>query len=304
MGAGSYSYAAYSAISDARGLASATTEALFKNRHISVDADIKTSNVNARLFNTEVKKEAINVGVRECRDTEEHPDVTPIIIALDVTGSMRNTPHTMLRDQFPKIMGVLQQLNVKDPQILFMAVGDHEWDRYPIQVCQFESDTTKLVDSLQTLVLEGGGGPNYGESYLLAWLIAGYHTETDAWYKRGKKGYLFTIGDEETLRKVDEEYLSDGLGYQKGIGVITAKEALKKAKEQYNVFHIHITDGSRGSTPRPSWRSYLGQNVLTSDSKDIHTVIGEVISKHEGINNLEVTDENSPSNQEEANYTY
>lgn len=42
MGAGSYSYAAYSAISDARGLASATTEALFKNRHISVDADIKT----------------------------------------------------------------------------------------------------------------------------------------------------------------------------------------------------------------------------------------------------------------------
>lgn len=52
-------------------------------------------------------------------------------------------------------MDALMQLGIKDPQLLFMAVGDHE---YPIQVGQFESDTEKIVNSLEEFVLEGGGG--------------------------------------------------------------------------------------------------------------------------------------------------
>lgn len=130
---------------------------------------------------TQVKPEMINTGVRESRDSNEHPKTTPIIIALDVTGSMRRTPHEMIKDNFPKLMDALMQLGVKDPQLLFMAVGDHEYDRYPIQVGQFESDTEKIVNSLEEFVLEGGG--NSGESYLLAHIIAGYHTETDSWLK-------------------------------------------------------------------------------------------------------------------------
>lgn len=86
----------------------------------------------------------------------------------------------MIKDNFPKLMDALMQLGVKDPQLLFMAVGDHEYDRYPIQVGQFESDTEKIVNSLEEFVLEGGGGGNAGESYLLAHIIAGYHTETDS----------------------------------------------------------------------------------------------------------------------------
>ena len=70
----------------------------------------------------------------------------------------------MIKDNFPKLMDALMQLGVKDPQLLFMAVGDHEYDRYPIQVGQFESDTEKIVNSLEEFVLEGGGGGNSGES--------------------------------------------------------------------------------------------------------------------------------------------
>ena len=107
----------------------------------------------------------VNVGV-----SKEHPFSTPIIIALDVTGSMMDTPYEMIRDQFPKIMDSLIQLGVRDPQIMFMAVGDHVYDRYPIQIGQFESE---ILDTLQSFVIEGGGG----ESYLLAHIVAGYHTE-------------------------------------------------------------------------------------------------------------------------------
>ena len=104
--------------------------------------------------------QANNVGTR---DSAEHPHTTPIIIALDVTGSMYDTPEHMIKEQFPKLMEKLEQLGVQDPQLLFMAIGDHEYDNYPIQTGQFESDTNKILDSLQSFYLEGRGGPNYGK---------------------------------------------------------------------------------------------------------------------------------------------
>lgn len=259
MGSGSYSFAAYSCLANEREYSTKSADAVFKNRSLSAKSDIKLSNVNARSFNTQIKPEMVDTGVRESRDSSEHPETTPIIIALDVTGSMRRTPHEMIKDNFPKLMDALMQLGIKDPQLLFMAVGDHEYDDYPIQVGQFESDTEKIVNSLEEFVLEGGGGGNAGESYLLVHIIAGYHTETDSWFKRHKKGYLFTIG---------------------------ADEAVKKAQEQYNVYHIHVTNGSYGTRIAPGWKDLLGQNVLTCDSHNIHNVIAEAIRQHEDLTGI------------------
>ncbi len=117
---------------------------------------------------------------------------------------------------------------------------------------QFESDTEKILNSLESLV-----GGNAGESYLLAHIVAGYHTETDSWFKRHTKGFLFTIGDEPNLQGIPGNSLTEILGYQKG-----ASEAILKAQEQYHVFHIHITNASYGTRVAESWKNLLGQNVL------------------------------------------
>lgn len=158
-----------------------------------------------------------------------------------------------------------------------MAVGDHVYDRYPIQIGQFESDTAKILDTLQSFVIEGG---NRGESYLLAHIVAGYHTETDSWFERHTKGFLFTIGDEPNLDKVEGCYLERVLGYQKGAKTITCQEALDKAKEQYHVFHIHITNASHGSRVAESWKTLLGQNVLTCASRKVDKVIVTAIKEN------------------------
>lgn len=113
------------------------------------------------------------------------------------------------------------------------------------------------------------------ESYLLAHLIAGYHTETDSWFKRNTKGFLFTIGDEPNLPRLSTDYLVKGLGYQNGISDITAAEALSKAKEQYHVFHIHVSDASWRLND--SWKQLLGDNLITAKSDDISKVIVEAI---------------------------
>ena len=281
MGSGSYSSAAYADASRVRGYAHKSTNELFQN---TLCADVNTLagsfNIGARVNNTNVKPEMLSVGVRESRDSTEHPHTTPIIIALDVTGSMYDTPEHMIKEQFPKLMEKLEQLGIQDPQLLFMAIGDHECDSYPIQAGQFESDTNKILDSLQAFYLEGGGGGNYGESYLLAWIVAGYHTEIDSFYKRGRKGYLFTVGDEPCLEEITGPDLEKTLKYQKGASMITAQEALQKAREQYNVWHVHISDASR-RLKRDYWERLVGKdNLLESKSSEIANTIARTIGKN------------------------
>lgn len=272
MGSGVYSSIAYRTLSDDRGYAKASRDQLFKSISVNASNTAASFNVNARSFNTQVKAKMVNVGVR---DSQEHPHSTPIIIALDVTGSMMNTPYEMIKNHLPKIMDSVMQMGVRDPQLLFMAVGDHEYDRYPIQVGQFESDTEKILNSLESLVIEGGGGGNAGESYLLAHIVAGYHTETDSWFKRHTKGFLFTIGDD--LQGIPGNSLTEILGYQKGAGSISANEAILKAQEQYHVFHIHITNASYGTRVAKSWKNLLGQNVLMCKSDEVDKVIAKAI---------------------------
>ena len=72
MGSGSYSFAAYSALANDREYTTKSADAVFKNRSLSAQSDIRLSNVNARSFNTQVKPEMINTGVRESRDSNEH----------------------------------------------------------------------------------------------------------------------------------------------------------------------------------------------------------------------------------------
>lgn len=119
MGSGVYSSIAYNTLSDDRGYTRVSRDQLFRNVSVDASNTAASFNVNARSFNTQVKAEMVNVGVR---DSQEHPHSTPIIIALDVTGSMMNTPYEMIKNHLPKIMDSVMQMGVRDPQLLFMAV--------------------------------------------------------------------------------------------------------------------------------------------------------------------------------------
>lgn len=299
MGSGNWSTLSYSCLATERDYKCASKASVFTNSVASASNTTTSFNVNARTYNTNIDEKMLNVGVRECRDSDEHPDVTPIIIAFDVTGSMGSIPHKMVTEQLPKLMDYLKQIGVKDPQLLFMAIGDHECDRYPIQVGQFESDTKKIVDSLQSMYLEGGGGGNDGESYLLAWIMAGYHTETDSFYKRGKKGFLFTIGDEPNLKSVPEDALVQHLKYEKGCKEITAEEALNKAREQYHVYHIHVNDGYRRFDE--NWKQVMGDGILRASSSELNEVIGKKI--HEVLGDGE-PEEKKTEEKKDADYQY
>jgi len=230
-----------------------------------VDKSYRTRNVDQVFKQNRIHKtmDPNGLDVRESRDSEEHPESIAIIVALDVTGSMGNVPYSLIKKGLPNMMETILGKGVKDPQVLFAAIGDHECDQAPLQVGQFESSDELMDRWLQNVYLEGCGGGNNGESYHLAWLLAGYHTSIDCFEKRGKKGFLFTIGDEPVLSNLPEHDIKNIMGpgqYSK----LYATELLEKAREKYHVFHIHILETGAGASRRTQdgWEELMGKNLL------------------------------------------
>jgi hypothetical protein len=92
------------------------------------------------------------ITLRESRDSEQNPMSTPIILALDVTGSMGKYAEIIAKDALPILMqGIYEQNPVTDPHVMFMGVGDVKSDRAPLQVSQFEAGAEVLVSSLREL---------------------------------------------------------------------------------------------------------------------------------------------------------
>ncbi len=235
------------------------------------------------------------VALRESRDSELNPMSTPIILGVDVSGSMGFTAEKIAIDQFGTLVeGIIGRSPVSDPHIMVMAIGDVHSDVAPLQVSQFEADD-RIVQQLKDIWLEGRGGNNTYESYDLPWYFAATRTSADCFEKRGKRGYLFTMGDEmpppESGLSASEINRVFGTNEQHGI---SQAEMLKAAQEKYNVFHIIIEEGSfcRGRgvpTVANAWAKVLGKKVILLRNSDyLSQVILSVIQINEGADPDEV----------------
>lgn len=220
------------------------------------------------------------VTMRESRDSVENPEATPIIIGVDVTGSMGVLAEELVvRGLNETFTTLLDRKPVSDPHVMAMAIGDAFCDRAPLQVTQFEADL-RIVEQLRQLWLEGGGGGNRGESYCLAHVFAGLKTVHDAKEMRGNRGFLFTVGDEPVLDGVERDQLARVLGIEARRG-ITGREAVRLASESYEVFHI-IVDGSYAARHmrevRKSWEAILPERViyLPDPSRMAETIVATI----------------------------
>jgi len=277
MGGGVYSTVSRSVRATSLGYATKSAHEIFKSKSIN----------NAM--------NPSGIVVRESCDSEEHPNALAIIVALDVTGSMGSVPHNLVKDGLPTMVNSIIVGGEPDPQILFLAIGDHECDNSPLQVGQFESSDELLDKWLTDVYLEGGGGGNAGESYLLAWYFAGYHTRTDCFDKRNKKGFLFTIGDEPTLKIIPKNVIENIMGegqYEN----FSAAQLLDKAREKYNVYHLHIKQTGAGSRQETinGWRQLMGENLMVIERHtDVAETIASIVSENASKANETTTKDES-----------
>lgn len=221
------------------------------------------------------------VKVRESRDSAENPESTPIIVGLDVTGSMGMLADTIARQGLGTLFeSILKHKPVTDPHIMFMGIGDANCDRAPLQVSQFEADAV-IIQQLTDLWLEKGGGGNHFESYNLPWYFAAFHTSHDAMERRGKRGYLFTVGDEEAPGPLTRGQIHDFIGDDIQAD-LSSEDLLAYARRVYDVYHIVIAEGYYASSHldrvRASWSNLIGQHmiVLQDHTKLAETIVGAI----------------------------
>ncbi len=243
-------------------------------------SDIFTSKKLSKTFDPK------GVLFRESRDSNLNPNSTAIIIAADVTGSMGIIADYLSRTGLGVLVEeILARKPVSDPHIMIMGVGDAYYDSAPLQASQFEADNS-IVKQLEELYIEKGGGGNNFESYNLPWYFAAFHTSIDCFEKRGKKGYLFTIGDEEAPPTLTKEQIKDIIGDDVPHD-LDSKTLLDIVSKKYHIFHVVIEEGRHAkyylTDVVNSWKALLGQKTLQlSDYSKLSEVIVSAIQVNEG----------------------
>ncbi|MCP5196932.1 MAG: hypothetical protein H6974_09135 [Gammaproteobacteria bacterium] len=245
-----------------------TTDAVFASR--SLDKDLNP----------------FGVVTRESRDSDLNPESTAIIVGLDVTGSMGMIADALARKGLGTMVEeILARKPVPDPHIMCLGIGDVLYDQAPLQATQFEADI-RIARQLERLWLEKGGGGNACESYNLPWYFAAMHTSIDCFEKRGKKGYLFTVGDEELPRDLSAKAIARFIG-DRAPRDFDSRELLTMVGHMYHVFHVIVEEGSHARHDphgvRNSWVRLLGQRVIgLSDHTRLAEVIVSAIAVNEG----------------------
>jgi hypothetical protein len=241
-------------------------DAAARYRRVSGASAFAYSDSGARTVHSALDPRGI--AVRESRDSAEHPNSVAIAVLFDVTGSMGQVPR-ILQEKLPKLLGLLLRRGyASDPQILFGAIGDATCDRAPLQIGQFESDN-RMDDDLGRVLLEGGGGAQLSESYELAMYFMARHTALDCVEKRGRRGYLFIIGDEKAYPRVKPDEVANVVGDDLA-EAIPLDRMVAEVREKFDTYFILPAGAahSRNDSVRTFSRRLLGQHVIELDDLD------------------------------------
>lgn len=273
MGSGTWSSAAFSDYTTV-------------TKGVSLDA-FKTASYSAQeLYKAREIDPMLNPkGVmRECIETAEHPNTLPVILALDVTGSMGKAATEVAQKLNDIMTEIYVRNNGVDVEFCIMALGDTYCDRAPIQMSQFESDI-RIAEQLDKVYFEAGGGGNKSESYSAAWYMGANHTKCDCW-NRGQKGIIITLGDE-----LPDPHL---INIDRFIGdqpySMERDEILQMAQEHYNVYHIAVDDNetawdfySHNFNAEKSWHDLLGNNFRVSTVDGLSAAITSIIEENTNV---------------------
>ena len=219
--------------------------------------------------------------MRECCDSDDHPFSLPVILALDVTGSMGSASAEVAR----KMNEVMTRLygEVQDVEFMVMGIGDLAYDRAPIQISQFESDI-RIAEQLDLVYMEHGGGGNSFESYTAAWYMGFYHTKLDCW-KRGGRGLLITMGDEPLNPYLPCQPLAKATGDALQ-GDVETPELYRSAIEKYDIWHLHVkhtqADRYHDAVARSFGRQLEPGHLQFVDVEGISNAIVGIVADHAG----------------------
>lgn len=257
MGSGSFSSSSYEHYS----------------RSLGRDYDSDSGRVSGQTFTAvhiDPSLDPKKFDIRECANSDEHPNTIPVILGLDVTGSMGEAC-----SETAAALGVIitnLYKKIQDVEFCVMGIGDLAYDRAPVQMSQFESDI-RIAEALDKIYMEHGGGGNRYESYTAAWYMGLRRTKLDCFDIQGRKGIIITMGDEPLNPYLPKDRLNSAVNATEE-GDVDTRELYRLACEKFDIFHIAV------DSPKDCYSSYR---------KDIESSFGQLLGsrfKVSTINNL------------------
>jgi len=215
---------------------------------------------------------------------------TPIVLCLDVTGSMGDWP-LIIWDKLPMLYGqIMMQEYIEDPHIAFCACGDIHGDKAPLQVSDFAAGT-ELDRWLNSIFIEGGGGGDrdskaHHESYEMAAYFFAFHCKLP----NRKKPLFFFMADETYYPKVTLGPVEHHIGDRwKGPKEIPSARVFKALRMNFNVFLLRKSYPGCDAEIRKNWEDVLGKGRILelANPKAIVDAMLGVISISSGARNLE-----------------
>jgi hypothetical protein len=233
------------------------------------------------------KMNPFGVDFRESRDSEAHPESHAVGVLFDVTGSMGSVPRILQQNLCQLMDLLLAKKYLAHPQILIGGIGDATCDCAPLQIGQFESGI-EIDQDLAKLWLEGGGGGQKTESYELAMYFMARHTAIDCLEKRGRRGYLFVIGDEMPYRLARRGRVAGLLG-ERPEADVPVEAIVRELEQKYDTYFIlpNLTSYYHDPEILHCWQNLLGDRVMRlEDPQGISELIAATIGLKEGVVDL------------------
>lgn len=274
--------------------------------YTSTHAPRSAASYKSIYTNTVGVKEAydpLHIKMRESRNSPACPQATPIIFGIDGTGSMDAVLKAVITNIGDLMGEIYDRRPVTDPHIMAMIFQDVAvGNRKPLQATQFEADVI-IVDQLKDLYIEMGGGGNDSESYHLPLYFAATRTVADA-FDEGRKGVIFTIGDESVPPPLTRHHIQEVFGPDEPFSEeISYEQILAMVSENYEVYHLMVTETttgrrllSPGGRGLEKWRQVLGERAITlTDVNDIAQVVVALLQVQAGADKKSVVDSFSGS---------
>lgn len=201
--------------------------------------DARTCRTTGQTFKAKIIDEALDprkFEVRECVNSEEHPNTIPVILALDITGSMGDACSETAAALGSIVINLYKKF--QDIEFCIMGIGDLAYDKAPIQMSQFESDI-RIAEAIDKIYVEGGGGGNSYESYTAAWYMGLKRTKLDCFDKQGRKGIIITMGDEPLNPYLPVHNLNYAVNASEQADIET-KDLYAEASKKFDIYHISV----------------------------------------------------------------
>jgi hypothetical protein len=201
----------------------------------------------------------------------------PLIVGIDVTGSMAHWPAEIF-DRLPLLYQTLSQYK-PDLEISFCAIGDANSDNFPLQVNNFGKGPA-LDDHIRALAAEGGGGGQSKETYELF----GHFMNTHVRMPNARLPFLIMFGDEGFYEKIRPDQVSALIG-DKIESELESRTMWYELSKKFNMYMLRKPyQNSAEDNIRQQWESVLGAEKviqLPSAERAVDIAMG-IIAKHYG----------------------